>query len=309
MISVIVPVFRVESFLDECILSILRQKETDIEVILVDDGSPDRSNIICDYYAELDSRVKVIHKEQGGPSDARNVGIEASKGEYLAFVDSDDFIAEDMLSSMLAEIKENDADIAICGHIWTNEGGKPMYPPRYKRKKHFIMDSQEATKKMMDFIGYESFVWNKMFKRELFSGIRFPKACLYEDLFTTYKLFAKAECIVYSKTVKYFYRQRRGSIIHGMNSKKCTDYLTATAELKNFVKKEYPPILLKMNLFQFRARLTYLFFCMIGIVMRILDKIAFQKRAEHWMKKTVFFLRKITPVKKEEETEIYENNT
>ena len=307
LISVIVPVFRVESYLDECILSILRQKEKDIEIILVDDGSPDRCSEICDYYANLDSRIKVIHKKQGGVADARNAGIQASSGDYIAFIDSDDFIACDMLSDMLSNLQEKNADISICGYIHTNEHGKPFYPMRWKKTNVSIMNSCEAIRKMMDILGYESFLWNKMYKRELFDGILFPVGKIYEDLFTTHKLFDKSECIVYSTSVKYFYRQRKSSIIHGMTGQKCKDYVLAADELKTFVHKKYPQIANKASFFYFRAWMTYFFFSICDVPRIIVKKLsckAFFKRS-FWEIKNL--IRNIFPEKQDEDKEIYEN--
>lgn len=307
LISVIVPVFRVESYIDECILSILRQKETNIEIILVDDGSPDRCGEICDYYAGLDARIRVIHKNQGGLSDARNVGIQAARGEYIAFVDSDDFVSCDMLSEMLLNLKKNDADISICGHIRTNERGKPFYPVRWKKNKFLLMNSCEAIQKMMNICGYESFSWNKLYKKELFEGIHFPVGKIYEDLFTTYKLFDKSERIVYSTSVKYFYRQRNGSIIHGMTGQKCKDFVLATSELKDFIYKKYPKIARKATSFHCRAQITCFFFFLCGLPEKVLKKISckvFFNRLVH-KTRTVFF--SIMPPKQDEDNEVYES--
>ena len=303
MISVIVPVFRVESYLDECILSILRQKENDIEIILVDDGSPDRCNEICDYYAGLDSRIHVIHKKQGGLSDARNVGIQASHGEYIAFVDSDDFITCDMLSDMLANLHQYNADVSICGYIRTNERGKPFYPICWKKENLSIMNPCEAIRKMMNIWGYESFSWNKLYRRELFNGVTFPVGKIYEDLFTTYKLFDKSNRIVYSTSVKYFYRQRNGSIIHGMTGQKCKDYVVAAEELKTFIHRKYPLIAKKASFFYFRAQMTYIFFFLTGLPCTLFGKISLK----NLLRRIRIFFWNIWPVKQDEDKEIYEN--
>lgn len=235
------PVFGVEPFLDVCVLSLIRQTHNDLEIILVDDGSPDCSDKICDNYAALDPRIRVIHKKSSGPSDARNSGLAIARGEYIGFVDSDDYVASDMFAFLLSQIKKYDADIAICGHVKTSHKGKPR--PHFHRKKTYIMDSCESIKKMLQFGQYESFVWNKLFKRELFDNVRFPSGHLYEDLYTTYKLLDKAKRIVYSKNVKYFYRQRNGSIIHTGYNAKYYDYVQASSEICDFVEKKYPKIM------------------------------------------------------------------
>ncbi|HEL7541574.1 TPA: glycosyltransferase, partial [Enterococcus faecalis] len=125
-ISIIVPVYNVEKYLEKCVRSILAQTFTDFELILVDDGSPDSSGAMCDQFAEQDERVKVIHKENGGLSDARNAGIEIATGEYLGFVDSDDYIADDMYELLYTNIVKEDADLSICGIYDVYEGKEPV---------------------------------------------------------------------------------------------------------------------------------------------------------------------------------------
>lgn len=252
MISVIVPIFGVEPFLDECVLSLLRQTYEDLEIILVDDGSPDCCDKICDHYAALDPRVRVIHKESSGPSDARNAGLEAANGEYIGFVDSDDYISSDMFETLHSLLVNNNSDISICGHVKTSHRGKPrLYLPR---KKVRIMESEEALSKMLQLGLYESFVWNKLFKRELFDTIRFPSGHLYEDLYTTYKLIDKADRIAYSKEVKYFYRQRIGSLLHTVYSSKYYDYVQASLDVREFIESKYPKILKTASIAYYRAK-------------------------------------------------------
>ena len=253
MISLIVPIFGVEPFLDECVLSIIRQTYTDLEIILVDDGSPDCCDRICDRYATLDPRIRVIHhKDSTGPSDARNAGLLVAKGEYIGFVDSDDYIASDMYSFLLSMLLDTQADISICGHVKTSHKGKPY--PYLRGRKIRLMDAEEALSKMLKLGHYESFVWNKLFKRELFDGIQFPSGRLYEDLFTTYKLLDRAERIVYSRRVKYFYRQRLGSVIHTVYSAKYFDYVNASVEVRDFMEKHYPDVHATASYALYRAR-------------------------------------------------------
>jgi len=252
LISIIVPIFGVEPFLDVCVLSLIRQTYQDLEIILVDDGSPDCCDRICDHYAELDPRIRVIHKKSSGPSDARNAGLDVARGEYIGFVDSDDYVSSDMFASMLYLIESTDSDIAICGHVRTSPKGKPM--PYLSRNRIHTMDSQESIKKMLQVFYYESFVWNKLFRRELFDGIRFPSGHLYEDLYTMYKLLDRAKRIAYQRNVKYFYRQRKGSIIHTKFSAKYFDYVEASREVRDFVALKYPKILHAADIAYYRAR-------------------------------------------------------
>ena len=252
MISVIVPIFGVEPFLDECVLSILRQTYEDLEIILIDDGSPDCCDKICDNYASLDPRIRVIHKKSSGPSDARNEGLRVARGEYIGFVDSDDYISKDMFSVLYSLIEKTHSDIAVCGHIKTSHKGRPRFFLRKKRV--IIMDSQEALSRMLQFGGYESFVWNKLFKKELFHSISFPSGHLYEDLYTTYKLIDKAKRIVYTKEIKYYYRQRIGSLLHTVYNHKYYDYVHASLEVRSFIEANYPQIHMTALIAFYRAR-------------------------------------------------------
>lgn len=252
MISIIVPIFGVEPFLDVCVLSLIHQTYRDLEIILVDDGSPDCCDKICDHYASLDPRIRVIHKKSSGPSDARNAGLTVARGEYIGFVDSDDYIAGNMFEKLYKLLTETDSDIAICGHVMTSNKGKPY--PYLRSHKTRIMDSEEAIKRMLQVGQYESFVWNKLYRRELFDTIRFPSGHLYEDLYTMYKILDKARKIVYTKEVKYFYRQRLGSIIHTKYSAKYFDYVQASNEVRDFVKNRYPRIYGTANFAYYRAR-------------------------------------------------------
>lgn len=270
MISIIVPIFGVEPFLDVCVLSLIRQTYEDIEIILVDDGSPDCCDRICDHYAALDTRIRVIHKKSSGPSDARNAGLEVARGEYIGFVDSDDYVASDMFALLHSLLIDESADIAICGHVKTSNSGHPwFYLPH---KKIYMMDSQEALSKMLRLGFYESFVWNKLFKRELFDSIRFPSGHLYEDLYTTYKLIDKADRIAYSKKVVYFYRQRIGSLLHTVYSSKYYDYVHASAEVRDFTEAKYPQILLTASIAYYRARVFTFFRILVARPQMLLNR-------------------------------------
>ncbi len=252
MISIIVPIHRVEAFLDVCILSIMRQTYKNIEIILVDDGSPDCCGKICDHYATIDSRIKVVHKPCGGPSDARNAGLAIAQGDYIGFVDSDDYVAGNMFETLVNLLEDHQADIAICGHVKTDNWGKPR-KIKGSTEVH-LLNAETAIKQMLQVGKYESFVWNKLFRREIFQDITFPKGKLYEDLYTTYKLLAKAKKIVYTSEVKYYYRQRLGSIIHTVYSPKYYDYVHASKEVLLYVSENFPAVTPTARVAYFRAR-------------------------------------------------------
>lgn len=215
LISVIVPIYNVECYLKTCIDSIVNQTYSNLEIILVDDGSPDKSPEICDEYAKNDSRVKVIHQENGGLAHARNVGIAKSSGEYLTFIDSDDYVSNDYVESLYKGIAELGADISLASfYPFTKENELAI---SYSELSFTEVTREECFKRYgaikadlsMPFIS----ACNKLYKRDLFSSIRFPIGKLYEDAFSTYKLLDNAKKIVFTSTYLYFYRLNPQSIL------------------------------------------------------------------------------------------------
>ena len=242
LISVIVPIYNVEKYLNKCIESIINQSYSNLEIILVDDGSEDSSGIMCDSYILKDKRIKVIHKENGGLSDARNVGLDKAKGEYIVFIDSDDWIDEKMIEILYNIIKKNNSDISICDYFLA-------YNEEIQTQKEDIeiinLSNIEALKTIYDKdLGVCMIVaWNKLYKRNLFKDdIRYPYGKIHEDEFTTYKLLYKAEKISYTNQKMYYYRQRENSITSSFNKKRL-DCLEAFDErvkyMKYIVKNEY----------------------------------------------------------------------
>lgn len=221
MISVIVPIYNVAPYLRQCVDSILKQTYSDLEVLLVDDGSPDECGKICDEYTKSDHRVRVFHTENRGLSAARNVGIENAKGEYLGFVDSDDWIEPDMYEILLKSIQNTNAGISICGYLYESENtqkecacGKNLYSG---------IDLQLAL-----FEGkINSNVWNKLYRRELFQEIRFPEGMNYEDLATMHRIIDEAEGVVTINRLLYHYRAREGGITKSYTAKNILDYADA----------------------------------------------------------------------------------
>lgn len=221
-ISIVVPVYNVEKYLSECIESILNQTFKDFELILVDDGSKDSSGYICDDYARKDSRINVIHKKNGGLSDARNVGIKASKGEYLGFVDSDDCIEREMFQKLYEAIEKYEADISICSFGLINDEGK-VGEIFFDYENEAIISPILAQEKYFE--GYAqsmlyTVAWNKLYKKSLFDNIAYPVGKLHEDEFTTFRLLYKSERIVYIPYCGYLYRCRNESIMDQFNAKR-----------------------------------------------------------------------------------------
>ena len=221
LISVIVPVYKVEKYLEKCIESVLKQTYTNLQIILVDDGSPDNCGKICDEYAKKDSRIEVIHKVNGGLSDARNVGIAKAKGKYIGFVDSDDYIKEDMYEILINLIKEYDADVSICNlydvidgkeYIRNNENGIQEYS-RLEILKEVLLDKN-----------IQSYAWNKLYKKELFDEIKYPIGKKYEDIGTTFYVFEKCNKIVVTSKPEYYYLKRSDSLVNNVTESTVLDY-------------------------------------------------------------------------------------
>lgn len=235
-LSVIVPVYKVEKYLAKCIDSILVQSFSDFEMILVDDGSPDSCPAICDEYAKKDDRVRVIHQTNQGLSAARNTGIENAKGEYLAFIDSDDYISENMFSVLIENAAMCDADISICDAVLVNEDDICTFTDQTERKQ---LTGKEA---LIDMIYYRKITvnaWNKIYKKTLFGDIRYPRGMLYEDLATTYKLIEKCKVVVVSDAKLYAYVQRTGSIMNRTGYKVNPDKVVITYQMmQHLLEKE-----------------------------------------------------------------------
>lgn len=221
LISIIIPVYKVEEYLEKCIESVLKQTYTNLQIILVDDGSPDNCGKICDEYAKKDPRIEVIHKVNGGLSDARNVGIAKAKGKYIGFVDSDDYIKEDMYEILINVIKEYDADVSICNlydvidgkeYIRNNENGIQEYS-RLEILKEVLLDKN-----------IQSYAWNKLYKKELFDEIKYPIGKKYEDIGTTFYVFEKCNKIVVTSKPEYYYLKRSDSLVNNVTESTVLDY-------------------------------------------------------------------------------------
>lgn len=211
LISIIVPIYNVEAYLAKCINSIISQTYGNLEIFLVDDGSPDRCGLICDEYAKQDARIKVIHKKNGGLSDARNVAIDVAKGEYITFVDSDDYVANDYVESLYKLIVENDAQMSITRCIPFFEGTTPVHIRQTKITK--VFNTYNALISLFYQKDFDNAAWAKMYHCSLFkSDIRYPKGWLYEDLPTTYKLMMLCNKIAFSSYENYYYLLRKDSI-------------------------------------------------------------------------------------------------
>lgn len=233
-LTIIVPVYKVEKYLDKCINSVLKQSFQDYELILVDDGSPDKCGEMCDAYAAQDKRIRVIHKENGGLSSARNAGLEIASTELIAFLDSDDEIDKDMYASMLARLDQDNLDV-VCCDTFIVRGEKKKFKPRYKTDKTFV--DKEAVNEILNG-NLDNSAVNKVYKLDLFGDIRYPEGRVYEDVATTYKLFFKAKRVGYICKPFYYYYKREGSIVaSAFNSKSRYDNFLGYQERLAFAKK------------------------------------------------------------------------
>lgn len=214
LITVIVPVYKVEKYLRRCVDSILAQTYTNLEIILVDDGSPDNCGKICDEYAAKDSRIKVIHQENGGLSAARNAGLDIATGDYIGFVDSDDYIAPDMYEKLYAALKESDADISICNFQKVDENGKKL---KTKEKiESGVLTNMQALTELQGKSGLCFIVaWNKLYKSWVFDGVRFPVGRKCEDNYIAHILIHKSRKVALVEEELHCYLQREGSIMKG----------------------------------------------------------------------------------------------
>ena len=242
MISVIVPVYNVEPYLQKCLDSILTQTYRDLEIILIDDGSTDRCGQICDEYAKADPRVSVFHTENRGLSCARNLGLQHAKGDWIGFIDSDDWIETDMFECLTKKAEETDADVIECGYILefvaTSEKRQVIEQTVY---------GMDAIKALIRGEIREQ-VWNKLWKRYLFGTVAFPEGRYYEDIATVYKVIRNAR-VVSTDRFLYHYVQRKTAISHSHDIKNLIDYWSAHKEryetLRNEVDSELTKELLQ----------------------------------------------------------------
>lgn len=214
LISVVIPIYNVEKYLVRCIESIINQTYTKLEIILVNDGSNDNCGSICNEYAEKDNRIIVIHKENGGLSDARNAGLKIATGEYICFIDSDDYIHEKMIDTLYNLIIDNNAQISVCSFRKVYDSF--LNYAKEKKDKNIIinkLNNVEALNNLFNELYLTTVVaWNKLYNKELFENIEYPKNKYHEDEYTTYQLIYKAQKIVYTNQVLYYYLQRNNSI-------------------------------------------------------------------------------------------------
>lgn len=254
-ISVIVPVYNMEKYLGRCVDSILAQTYENIEVILVDDGSSDASPDICDRYAEADGRVRVIHKANGGLSSARNAGLDAATGDYIGFVDSDDYISPDMYRILAERLDGGDCEIANAMYVYAFEGGETA-PSRVPHTTDENISAEQFARELMLHAGDVS-VCTKLFRAEIFDGVRFPEGKLNEDLLFMLDVLARVRSIGFAAHIGYYYFVRSGSTSNGYG-RAVIDMVGNSLRAKETVDAAYPSLAKETARFALFQHMAYL---------------------------------------------------
>lgn len=236
LISVIVPIFKVEPWLERCVRSIMNQTYRNLEIILIDDESPDRCGEMCDSFAQEDDRIKVVHQTNGGLSAARNTGLEISQGEFVGFVDSDDFIHPEMYSRLYADITEHHTCLSFCQPLMWNDSSTTF--PSANAKTECLNRKELISKALEDNIWYSAYT--KLYHRSLFEGIRYPEGRTNEDYPVTIKIFDRCDRIAVNYNKLYAYCKREGSITTAPINESSFDCITSAEEVYLFVKESYP---------------------------------------------------------------------
>lgn len=247
LISVIVPIYKVERYLRECLDTICGQTYKNLEIILVDDGSPDNCGKICDEYSQKDTRIKVIHKKNAGVAEARNSGLDAANGRYISFIDPDDLVKPTMLEQLYSLMKEYDAQVSMCGFCYYEDG---------KQKDVFQEDREKLVISGIDaqyryFENYQkslmySVVWNKLFDRNLFLGLRYPKGKIHEDEYLNFQLLYQAGKMVCTSEILYLYRiVRKESIMDYFNANRFQLFDAYLIRMKFYKEKQEKDLWIK----------------------------------------------------------------
>lgn len=256
LISVIVPIYKVEDYIKECVDSIIDQTYKNLEIILVDDGSPDKCPDICDEYASKDTRIKVIHKPNGGLSDARNAGLDVCKGEYVAFVDSDDFIDKEMYEEMVRTSIMHNADIVRCDFRMYGGSKYQKHSLYHKHQSITILQGFEPLKALLS-CNTHCAAWDKLYKRDFINNTRFINGRLNEDIIFQFLLLKDGGTYVEINNVYYNYRIRKGSITNG-SKKLFDDLIKNSSEMSQHVEINQIPVIPEMEAYEYSS---YIQFC------------------------------------------------
>lgn len=238
LISVIVPVYKVEAYLDRCVQSIVDQTYTNLEIILVDDGSPDRCPQMCDEWAKRDNRIRVIHQKNRGSGAARNAALDVARGELIAFVDSDDYVAPNLYEHLYALLTQG-AEIAECDYIEVLNDNASFNSEKCKTRIYTVT---EALKEHIQDHLFRQLIWNKLYCRKVINQVRFPQDRIIDDEFWTYRVIANANKLIYTSCCMYAYRQQDESIMHQTYSMKRMQAVEAHVERHEFIRENIPAL-------------------------------------------------------------------
>lgn len=240
VVSIVIPIYNVEEYLRICLDSILKQTYDALEVLMVDDGSKDASGQICDEYQSKDSRFVAIHKENGGAADARNVALDRCTGDYVTFVDGDDYVAPDFVERLVNLVEQYDSDIAICG--WNNVSETKVEPFCKNSGAIKEFDTKQALEALLYQEDFDTAMWPKLYKTSLFEGIRFPKGNLYEDIAIIYEVFLKASKVTYEDYAGYFYLLRESGTTLMKFRKNKMDLIDVVETMERVLCGKYPDL-------------------------------------------------------------------
>ena len=255
LISIIIPVYNMERYLHKCIDSILCQTYRNLEILLIDDGSTDDSPRICDLYKDKDSRVVVLHKENGGQASARNLGLKKAQGAYIGFVDSDDWIHPEMYQTMLAGALESEADIVLCGRSIVDEQGESL-GTLFTYDRPFEIPQAEAVRRFLLYDGMDTASWDKLFKKEILEGLEYPLGYVCEDLPFIYYAVSRAKKLYHVGRPLYYYLCRNNSTSHAVFSDKTYGLVLYSDLIRNEVRTTYRELTKEADYF-------YLYSCYI----------------------------------------------
>lgn len=238
-ISVVLPIYNVEKYLETCVKAMTGQTYQNLEIILVDDGSPDGCPALCDELAKTDERIRVLHKENGGLSDARNAGTKIATGEYITFVDSDDVVTDTYVEYLYSLIEKYGCDMSLCTHTVVFEDGKKI---PYGDGTDEMLDAKECLRRMLYHDVIDTSAWAKLYRTDMAREILYPKGKLFEDIGTTYRFFLASGKIACGYQSQYFYMQRQNSIVSGKFNPHKLDLLEMTDKMAEDVEKVYPDL-------------------------------------------------------------------
>lgn len=240
LISVIVPIYKVEAYLDRCVQSIVDQTYRNLEIILVDDGSPDNCPKMCDAWAAKDSRIKVVHRKNGGAGRARNIGIKAATGTLVAFVDGDDYIATQMYE-YLHELLKSEYGVAECGYVVTS-GNDADFEMQELKYDLITCSAKDALREHIHDNIFRQIIWNKLYRRNVIEDINFPEGKLIDDEYWTYRVIGKCKKLIHSHSKLYAYRQQDSSVMHRAYSLQRLQAVEAKSFRCNFIMEQYPEL-------------------------------------------------------------------